>query len=315
MAGEVVPLVVCGAQRVSLSEKHLGKELPLHSVHMGRSWGSHGNPGGWRNPFKAEARTEQSRAAVVLRYRENLRSPSGRWVRYRLHELVGKKCFCHCSLDEVCHVDEILKVMDDEQRARAWEGRPPDFSGMSLAEVGLALKSHFLAPRSESAASVENFVLRHSGLKRGETPKDILPFALSTCSTKAEMSLSLETERAQLGQAEEPEAALDEFIQEAHPWCLTMELSRTSRRGRCRMKTESRCSAVRRLIWPGTSHGENEAGLQQIASSNLAWITHLRTSVQMWVFAAANLICGHVVKAGLIAALSSSSGATRHYSR
>ena len=81
------------AQRASLAEGHLGKELPPHSVYMGRSWGSHDNPGGWRNPFTAETWTEQSRAAVVLRYREYLGSPSGRWVRYRLHELVGKKCF------------------------------------------------------------------------------------------------------------------------------------------------------------------------------------------------------------------------------
>ena len=51
VAGEVVPLVVCGAQRVSLSEKYLGKALPPHSVYMGRSGGSHGNPGGWGNPF------------------------------------------------------------------------------------------------------------------------------------------------------------------------------------------------------------------------------------------------------------------------
>ena len=101
----------------------------------GEVLGSHGNPGGWGNPFKAETRTEQSRAAVVLRCRENHRSPSGRWVRYRLHELVGKKCFCHCSLDEVCHVDEVLKVMDDEQRARTRDDRPPDLVGMSLAEV------------------------------------------------------------------------------------------------------------------------------------------------------------------------------------
>ena len=45
--------------------------------------------------------------------------------------------------------------------------------------------------------------------------KDILPFPLSTCPTAAEISLSLEVGRAQLGQAEEPEATLDEYIQEA----------------------------------------------------------------------------------------------------
>ena len=50
-----------------------------------------------------------------------------------------------------------------------------DLSGMSLAEVGLALKSHRLAPRSEPATLVANFVLRHSGLERErEMSKDIL---------------------------------------------------------------------------------------------------------------------------------------------
>ena len=50
--------------------------------------------------------------------------------------------------DEVCHVNEVLKVINDEQRARTQDDRPPDFGEMSLAEVGLALKSQFLAPRT-----------------------------------------------------------------------------------------------------------------------------------------------------------------------
>ena len=50
------------------------------------------------------------------------------------------------QVPEVCHVDKILKVIDDEQRARTRDDRPPDLGGMSLAEVGLALKSHLLAP-------------------------------------------------------------------------------------------------------------------------------------------------------------------------
>ena len=68
---------------------------------------------------------------------------------------------------EVCHVDEVLEVFDDEQRSRMQDDRQPDLGGMSLAEVGLVLISHLLAPRSEPAASVVNFVLRHSGLERG----------------------------------------------------------------------------------------------------------------------------------------------------
>ena len=101
-------------------------------------------------------------------------------------------------MDEVCHVDDL-----------------PDFDVTSLAEVGLALKSHLLAPRSDPAASVVNFVLRHSGLERGGLSKDILPFPLSACPTAAEISLSLEAGRTQLGQAEGTESTLDEYLQEA----------------------------------------------------------------------------------------------------
>ena len=53
--------------------------------------------------------------------------------------------------------------------------------------------------------------------------KDILPFPLSAYPTAAEISLSLEARRAQLGQAEEPEPTLNEYDQEpglehGHPW-------------------------------------------------------------------------------------------------
>ena len=113
---------------------------------------------------------------------------------------------------EVCHVSEVLKVMDDEQRARIQDDHPPDLGGMSLAEVGLAYKSRLLAP---PAASVVNFVSRHGGLERVGISKDILTFPLSFCPTAAEISLSLEAVRAQLGQAEGAEASLDEYIQEA----------------------------------------------------------------------------------------------------
>ena len=94
--------------------------------------------------------------------------------------------------------------MDDEQRARIQDDRPPYLGRMSLAEVGLAYKSRLLAPRSEPAASVVNFDLRHSGLERGRgISKDILTFPLSFCPTAAEISLSLEASRAQLVQADE----------------------------------------------------------------------------------------------------------------
>ena len=62
----------------------------------------------------------------------------------------------------MCHVDVVLRVMGEEQEARSRDDRAPDLNGMSLAEVGLALKSHLLG----SPMSVENFVLRHTGVER-----------------------------------------------------------------------------------------------------------------------------------------------------
>ena len=108
-----------------------------------------------------------------------------------------------------------------------------DLSGMSLAEVGLALKSNLLAPRSEPATLVANFVLRHRDVKRH-----------SPCATAAELSLSLETGRAQLDQDEGPERRLTSTFKKPaskheHSWSLTRHWSRTSRLGRCRMNTKS----------------------------------------------------------------------------
>ena len=127
----------------------------------------------------------------------------------------------------MCHVDEILKVMDDEQRARTRDDRPPDVGGMSLAEFGLALKSHLLAPRSEPAASVVNFVLRHSGLEcGGGYRKTFSPWRQEGLNVGA--------------RPKGAEASLDEYIQEAGleawtflvTWALNFVYSWPARRTR-----------------------------------------------------------------------------------
>ena len=118
-------------------------------------------------------------------------------------------------MNEMCHVDVVLRVMGEEQETRSRDDRAPDLNGMSLAEVGLALKSHLLAPRSGLPISVENFVLRHTGVERGGISKDILPFPLSFCPTAAEISLSVNARKAQTRLANGAEVSLDGFIQEA----------------------------------------------------------------------------------------------------
>ena len=69
------------------------------------------------------------------------------------------------------------KILDNEQKNRTRVDRPPDLGEMSLAEIGLAVKSQLLAPRSEPAdvggklrfaaqrpRAVEGDIERHSHL-------------------------------------------------------------------------------------------------------------------------------------------------------
>ena len=96
----------------------------------------------------------------------------------------------------------VRKPCTIKDKVRNQDDRLPDLDEISLAEVGLALESHLLAPRANqqrrwkssfegTAASSGRDVERHSHLP------------LSFCPTAAEISLSLEASRAQLGQAED----------------------------------------------------------------------------------------------------------------
>ena len=83
----------------------------------------------------------------------------------------------------------------------------------SSGEVGLALKSYLLALRSEPATSVENFVLRHSGLEQeGGCRKTFFPFRSRLSPQRLKYRSRWRQEGLNLAR---PEATLDEYIQEA----------------------------------------------------------------------------------------------------
>ena len=66
--------------------------------------------------------------------------------------------------------------MDDDQKARCRDDRLPEFGKIVPGRSRLRLGVASFCTGSEPAAPVVNFVLRHSGLERGEgvMTKDIL---------------------------------------------------------------------------------------------------------------------------------------------
>ena len=52
--------------------------------------------------------------------------------------------------DEVCHVGEVLKVIDDEQRTRTRDNRSPDLGGMSLGRNRPRLENRIFLARGAS---------------------------------------------------------------------------------------------------------------------------------------------------------------------
>ena len=75
--------------RGCLADWAKGVALPSHCVYMGRTMGTHGRPLGWGNPFRVNKDTESEREIAVVKFGDYLRGKEGRWLRYRLHELMG----------------------------------------------------------------------------------------------------------------------------------------------------------------------------------------------------------------------------------
>jgi len=175
-------------ERASLRDLPKGAPLPADGVYMGRSQGAWGSQEGWGNPHKPREDTEAGRAEASLKFGVTLRGAGGRWLRLRLHELRGQRCFCHCRLGHACHVTEVLAAFNEERaRAAQSQGELPCLDGLSLAEAGLVLQSH-VCWTYEVGPAMGSW---HSGIERegaGHT-RELLPFPLSAKATSAEVRL------------------------------------------------------------------------------------------------------------------------------
>ena len=173
--------------RASLEELLRGDAFPRDGVYMGRSRGFWGAPQGWGNPYRVSADCEQARAEAVARFSTTVRSPSGRWMRLRLHELRGRRCYCHCPPGHACHVNELVTLFDEEAaRWKASAEELPSLDGLSLAEAGLVLRSHLCWCYDVGPACRYG----RSDTEREDKPmKELLPFPLCSRATPAEIDL------------------------------------------------------------------------------------------------------------------------------
>ena len=87
---------------------------------------------------------------VVGNYGKMISSPSGRWLRWRLHEVRSKVLYCHCHPSQPCHCDVLVRALAEAMLEEKQRGGAP------LCEAGWALKSHLcLSPRSRGFAMQE----------------------------------------------------------------------------------------------------------------------------------------------------------------
>jgi hypothetical protein len=80
-----------------------GWRLPAGSVYVGR-------PTRFGNPFRV---AEHGRAEAIRRFEEWLRQPGGAEILTRARaELRGRHLACWCRLDEPCHGDVLLRLVN-----------------------------------------------------------------------------------------------------------------------------------------------------------------------------------------------------------
>ena len=91
------------------------------------------------------------------------------------------------------------QAMENKQRARTRDDRPPDLGGMSPAESRPRPENTSSSCHEERSSSVGGKVQRHSGVERGSDVERHSSFPLVGFLTAAKISLSLEAGRAQLG--------------------------------------------------------------------------------------------------------------------
>jgi hypothetical protein len=91
-----------------------GWRLPPNTIYVGR--GSK-----WGNPFPFDHQVYLGKSWALAAYDHWLHTSlkGATLLRVHLHELHGKNLACWCGLDEPCHADVLLELVNSERKARS----------------------------------------------------------------------------------------------------------------------------------------------------------------------------------------------------
>ena len=151
--------------------------LPDDGLCIGTSGTVPGGQQGWGDPWKVNGSLRSQK--VVENYGNMICSPSGRRLRWRLHEVGSKYLFCHPS--QPCHGDVIVKAFAE---AMAEEKGPRSLRSV----MGVEEPSLFVASRG--GLDMQEMMKGCSTFSREKEFRNLLPFPLSPEPTKAEKELS-----------------------------------------------------------------------------------------------------------------------------
>ena len=145
------------------------QRLLVDGVDAGTSGGALGGPQGLENLFLIQTQCECERARVLALYRCFLRSPKRtlQMGEIALAPTAEKACYCHCCMNEACHVDELVSAWQRQDRIIA-----PDVTGKTPAEFELVLKLTVPWARSRVESGLAVMILRCSGFDQRNVSRD-----------------------------------------------------------------------------------------------------------------------------------------------
>ena len=86
------------------------------AIYIGRGFRYHNvKKSKWHNPFTLK---QYDRQTAIDLFKDYLLNGSGKNLLSDLHELKGKKIACHCELNEKCHGDILIQIINGQMTVK-----------------------------------------------------------------------------------------------------------------------------------------------------------------------------------------------------